>query len=212
MKVSQSNHTAAAPLKIPNVHYYEINLNGKSFERALLWQLKWSSLLKLIKLMIMGYRTEAICILGREVMQPRGLVGLGKDSLDHARDGIREMLEVMAESNNYPLMIHCTQGKDRTGLSIMLLLLLLNTPLQVISADYLASERELLPEKDSRMAELRAVGLSEEFAGCPPAFVAELCDHINETYGSLQGYLMYLGVDRMMQEKIVGNLMDRQSQ
>lgn len=161
--------------------------------------------------MIMGYRTEAISILGREVMQPRGLIGLGKDSLDHARDEIREMLEVMAESKNYPLMIHCTQGKDRTGLSIMLLLLLLDTPLQAISADYLASERELLPEKESRMVEISEVGLGEEFAGCPPAFVAELRNHINETYGDLQGYLKQIGVDRLMQEKIVENLLDRQS-
>ena len=159
--------------------------------------------------MIMGYRTEAISILGREVMQPRGLIGLGKDSLDHSRDEIREMLEVMAESKNYPLMIHCTQGKDRTGLSIMLLLLLLNTPLQAISADYLASERELLPEMESRMVEISEVGLSEDFAGCPAAFVADLSDHINENYNSLQEYLELTGVDRMMQEKIVENLLDR---
>lgn len=160
--------------------------------------------------MIMGYRTEAISILGREVMQPRGLIGLGKDSLDHSRDEIRQMLEVMAESKNYPLMIHCTQGKDRTGLSITLLLLLLNTPLQAISADYLASERELLPEMESKMVEISEVGLSEDFAGCPATFVAELSDHINENYSSLQGYLELIGVDRMMQEKIVENLLNRQ--
>lgn len=156
----------------------------------------------------MGHRTEAISILGREVMQPRGLVGLGKDSLDHSRYEIREMLKLMAEPKSYPLMIHCTQGKDRTGLSIMLLLLLLDVPLQAISADYLASERFLQPEKESRMAEIRQVGLSEDFAGCPPTFVADLCHHINETYGSLQAYLEHIGVDRAMQEKIRENLLD----
>lgn len=160
--------------------------------------------------MITGCRTEAISILGREVMQPRGLIGLGKDSIDHSRDEIREMLEVMAESKNYPIMIHCTQGKDRTGLSIMLLLLLLNTPLQAISADYLASERELLPELESRMVEISEVGLSEDFAGCPTSFVADLSDHINENYNSLQEYLELTGVDRMMQENIIENLLDRQ--
>jgi hypothetical protein len=30
----------------------------------------------------LGYRIEAISILGREVMLPRGLVGLGLDSID----------------------------------------------------------------------------------------------------------------------------------
>lgn len=42
----------------------------------------WQPTRKLIWLMILGSRMEAISILGREVMEPRGLVGLGKDSLD----------------------------------------------------------------------------------------------------------------------------------
>lgn len=33
--------------------------------------------------MIFGYRMEAIAILGREVMQPRGLIGLGCDTVDY---------------------------------------------------------------------------------------------------------------------------------
>lgn len=37
---------------------------------------------KLIFLMLFGYRVKAISILGREVMQPRGLIGLGHDSID----------------------------------------------------------------------------------------------------------------------------------
>ena len=47
---------------------------------------------KLITLMIFGYRMEAISILGREVMQPRGLVGLGYDSIDHCGPEIAEVL------------------------------------------------------------------------------------------------------------------------
>lgn len=46
---------------------------------------------KLIWLMMLGYRMEAISILGREVMQPRGLVGLGKDSLDYCGTEIAEV-------------------------------------------------------------------------------------------------------------------------
>lgn len=37
---------------------------------------------KLIVLLLFGYRMQAISILGREVMQPRGLIGLGHDSID----------------------------------------------------------------------------------------------------------------------------------
>lgn len=156
--------------------------------------------------MTIGYRTEAISILGREVMQPRGLVGLGKDSVDHSKSEIRRVFEVLADSTNYPIMIHCTQGKDRTGLIVVLLLLLLDVSLPVISADYVASEAYLLPEKESRMKEISEIGLSEDFAGCPRTFTVEVYDHIRNTYGSLQDYLQGIGVDKSMQDSIRRNM------
>lgn len=41
--------------------------------------------------MLFGYRMQAISILGREVMQPRGLIGLGYDTLDHSGPEIAEV-------------------------------------------------------------------------------------------------------------------------
>lgn len=157
--------------------------------------------------MITRYRVEAISILGREVMQPRGLIGLGKDTIDHAKHEFFEIMEVMADTSNYPIIIHCTQGKDRTGLVIILILLLLDTPLDAISTDYLASERELLPERVSRLAEINEIGLSENFADCPPTFVDEVSDYINEAYGSIEGYIGSIGVSKTTQGKVIKNLL-----
>lgn len=157
--------------------------------------------------MICSYRVEAISILGREVMQPRGLIGLGKDTIDYAKHEICEIMEVMADTSNYPIIIHCTQGKDRTGLVIILLLLLLDTSLDAISTDYLASERELLPERGSRLAEINEIGLSEHFADCPSNFVDEVSHYINEAYGSIEGYLSSIGVSKTTQEKVIENLL-----
>jgi protein-tyrosine phosphatase len=41
----QTNNAVAEPLKIPGMDYLEININGKGFERSLLWQLKWWSIM-----------------------------------------------------------------------------------------------------------------------------------------------------------------------
>lgn len=41
--------------------------------------------------MVLGYRMEAITILGKDVMQPRGLVGMGKDSLDYCGTEITDV-------------------------------------------------------------------------------------------------------------------------
>lgn len=207
--LSQSNDAAAEPLKIPGVTYHEINLNGGSFARALLWKLRWSSLSKLVGLMALGYRMEAIAILGREVMAPRGLIGLGKDSLDRGTSELCEIFTVLADSSNYPTLIHCTQGKDRTGLVVILLLLLLNVPLGAISADYTASEDELESERESRMDEIRRVGLGEEFAACPASFVQEIAGHLQDVYGGVQGYLRRIGVDDRTQDRVRENVLHK---
>ncbi|RDW64805.1 tyrosine protein phosphatase-like protein [Coleophoma cylindrospora] len=189
----QSNEALAEPVKIPGMKYLEININGKGFERSLLWQLKATSFAKLVTLMLLGYRMEAIGILGREVMQPRGLVGLGYDSLDHCGAEIADALRAFSCSDNLPMVAHCTQGKDRTGLVITLILLLLEVPLKAITYDYCLSEAELLPERESRLVEIRQIGLTDDFAGCPPDWVEKMHAHLEEKYGGIQAYCTKIG-------------------
>lgn len=177
-------------------------MNGGAFERALLWKLSWSSLGRLLGLMAWGRRMEAISILGREVMQPRGLVGLGRDSVDHCWAELKEIFEVLADSSQYPLMVHCTQGKDRTGLVVILTLLMLNTPIDAITHDYMASEAELLPEKAPRMEEITEMGLTEEFAGTPPEFVNKITQHIATAYGGIIPYFQHIDVGVKSQDMI----------
>ena len=42
-------------------------------------------------------------------------------------------LRTFAKKENYPIMVHCIHGKDRTGLIIMLLLLICDVPSKVRS-------------------------------------------------------------------------------
>lgn len=51
----------------------------------------WGICRKFIFLFIFGFRMRAIAILGREVMLPRGLVGLGTDTVDHCGPEINEV-------------------------------------------------------------------------------------------------------------------------
>lgn len=150
-----------------------------------------------------GYRTDAISILGRNVMSPRGLTGLGCDTLRYSTSEIHAVFSILSNQDNYPILIHCAQGKDRTGLVVLLVLTLLNIEQSTISSDYLRSEKELVPENKERMREIEILGLSEEFAGCSKDFVEKVQQFLRESYGSVERYMTSVGIDQAMQEMIV---------
>ncbi|CAD0037492.1 unnamed protein product [Aureobasidium pullulans] len=184
--VAPSNNQAAEPAKIPGLNYSEINFNGSSYSFALIRQLRYWSAAKLIALMAAGYRTQAISILGTEVMSERGLVGLAFDSLAHCTSEVLAVFRVLADEKNYPVVVHCTQGKDRTGLTILLVLLLLH----------------LVSEREARIVEIRSIGMPDSFADCDPQWVDSVSAHIGEKYGSIEDYLLRCGVTKDMQQTV----------
>lgn len=151
-----------------------------------------------------GYRSDAVRLIGEQVMQPRGLIGLAQDTLDASTAEIRAVFEVLARDDAYPVLAHCTQGKDRSGLIILMILLLAGeaVPAAAISDDYRRSELELVAEFEERMREIRALGLGEDYTRCPPGFVEAVTQYLQDKYGGVKGYLAGIGIDEEMQEHI----------
>jgi protein-tyrosine phosphatase len=58
---------------------------------------------------------------------------------DDYPEQIREIFQVFAQPENYPIIYHCAEGKDRTGITSALLLELLGADRKLIVEDYLAS-------------------------------------------------------------------------
>lgn len=200
--VPQSNDDVAGPLKIPDVIYHEINFNGSAFSRMLISKLTWMEFFRLVGLMICGYRLDAIKILSPH-MEEMGLAGLAKNSVDVCTKEVKQVFDVFADDKNWPVLVHCTQGKDRTGLIVMLVLWLAQVEDNIIEEDYVLSESELAPEKESRLKEIGAIGLSEQFAVCPPGLAKDVHSHIQEKYGSVEKYLLEkVGVSRETLENV----------
>lgn len=200
--IPSSDDAVHQATQIPGISYVYVNLNGKGFERHLIWQLKYTSLAKLIFLMALGYRTEGISVLGRELMQPRGLIGLGIDTLDHSGPEVKEVFDLLSDGGAWPIMVLCTQGKDRTGIVIVLVLVLCNISIDAVSRDYVQSVPELEPEKPARMEEISSIGLDESFAGCPPDFCERVLQHVDSAYGGIEGYLDKIGVSQNQRQHV----------
>lgn len=59
-----------------------------------------------------------------------------------AQRAYREFLLLLSERANYPLLFHCTAGKDRTGYGTALVLLLMGADRDFIMKDYLRTNDE----------------------------------------------------------------------
>ncbi|GES64555.1 tyrosine/serine protein phosphatase [Aspergillus terreus] len=186
---------------LPGVQRCLISLTGKAFERSLVWRLDWWNFLKVLALAASGYRDDAVVLVGEQVMTPRGLIGLGQDTLDSSTAEMKAVFDVLAAADGaYPVVVHCTQGKDRTGLIILLLLLLTGAVgADALAADYVRSEAELVVEVEERMKEIRKLGLNEDYTKCPDGFTSEISGYLAEKYGGVEAYLRGVGVE---QEKL----------
>jgi protein tyrosine/serine phosphatase len=122
-----------------------------------------------------------------------GYLGFGAESW------IR-MFELFAEAERHPLLVHCTAGKDRTGVSTAFLLSVLGVERSIIEADYVLTNRDVarqvafiestmgLPDGMDRAALLH-------LAGIPETAMGEFLDGLEERWGGAVGYLRSIGID-----------------
>ncbi|KAI9140852.1 protein-tyrosine phosphatase-like protein [Paraphysoderma sedebokerense] len=108
---------------------------------------------------------------------------------------------------NYPILIHCTQGKDRTGIIIALLLDICHVPSDLIIQDYVVSSSELKVERPIMLKTFSAVGLDPVFADSPGYAIKDTLAMIRTKYRSAQEYLIGIGVDMEMQHRVRQNVM-----
>ena len=60
-----------------------------------------------------------------------GYRSLYRTILEDAKRGLAKALRLFTRPESFPILVHCIHGKDRTGLVVMLLLLLCGVPKEV---------------------------------------------------------------------------------
>jgi protein-tyrosine phosphatase len=116
------------------------------------------------------------------------------------------VFKTIAHADPGGVLFHCHAGKDRTGLTSMLLLSLAHVPEDTIAADYILSDRYLsplyeeilagAPEDPNERERFRRSLLAEE------AYIRSSLNFLKEKYGGVEQYLVQSGVTRQEIEMI----------
>ncbi|MBL8059010.1 MAG: tyrosine-protein phosphatase, partial [Anaerolineales bacterium] len=106
------------------------------------------------------------------------------------------VLRQIADPANQPYLVHCTAGKDRTGIVIALLLLLLGVPEDVVLADYALSNRDypgILAAAQDDVRRITALGFAPEelrpILTAHPRNLRRLLAFVRARHGSVEAYL-----------------------
>ena len=119
--------------------------------------------------------------------------------LDDAQPQVRAIFDALAKPDAFPALVHCTAGKDRTGVIIALLLGVAGVLTETIVRDYALSEQYLT---DDFHADLRARvearggdwAAMQQLLGAPTELMEDTLDYLAETYGDSTAYLRRIGV------------------
>ncbi|KAF7722182.1 hypothetical protein EC973_003562 [Apophysomyces ossiformis] len=149
-----------------------------------------------------GNKKRASYIVSKKILAPMGVPALYRGFVTYCHAEIREALTLFLYPENYPIHIHCTQGKDRTGILVCFLMLIAGVPRDIIVRDYALTQLGLNPIRSAMLEEVKSAGLSEEFANALPESINQFLDFLTETYGSVEAYLDIVGFDKDKRDRV----------
>ncbi|MEZ5551412.1 MAG: tyrosine-protein phosphatase [Pseudomonadales bacterium] len=117
------------------------------------------------------------------------------------------MFEIFAEARNQPVLLHCTAGKDRTGVSTAFLLAVLGVERALIEADYALTNRDIHRQADfieatSGYPEGVDRQLMLHHSGVPDEAMSDFLDGLEERWGGPLGYLREIGITEAAMEAV----------
>lgn len=132
-------------------------------------------------------------------IQPRPLLDIYRLMLDERQAQMRQALATLASPEGLPAVVHCSAGKDRTGLVIALVLGLVGVPAATIVADYALSAQYLVgPFEDEMRQKAAHRGIPWEWYQaqviCYPEFMQTTLAYLTERYGGPEAYAHTIGL------------------
>ncbi len=118
--------------------------------------------------------------------------------LEESGERLVEAIRIIAVGER--TLVHCTVGKDRTGVTVALALSAVGADREAVIADYALTESQLPAQRSQRIAEylraqhpeaVHAVALATQ---SPAPVMRRLLEQVDERWGSAAGYLRANGM------------------
>lgn len=118
--------------------------------------------------------------------------------LEESGERLVDAIRIIASGQR--TLVHCTVGKDRTGVTIALALSAVGAEREAVIADYALTESQLPAQRNRRIAEylrahhpdaVHAVALATQ---SPADVMRRLLEQVDERWGSAAGYLRANGM------------------
>jgi protein-tyrosine phosphatase len=119
--------------------------------------------------------------------------------VDQRGPAIASVIRELAAPGALPAVVHCSVGKDRTGVIIALVLSVVGVPDEVIALDFAATGLFLTDERRAVMvAMIASYGMEESQAArlmsCDPVLITGVLASVRRHHGSVESYLVAHGV------------------
>ena len=138
---------------------------------------------------------------------PRSLPDVYRMILEQRQEQLRQTLATLAAPGGFPAIVHCTAGKDRTGLIVALLLGLVGVPAATIVEDYALSSQYLvgtyLEEARQRAARNGIPGNgfnTRSFARLSSCTTT--LQYLDERHGGIAAYVRRIGLSQEQCERL----------
>ncbi len=133
--------------------------------------------------------------------------------LEFGPDTWIRLFDIFADADRLPVLIHCTAGKDRTGVSTAFLLSVLGVDREIIEADYRLTNLDVSRQADFIEA---TVGLPDgmdreslmHVAGVPETAMGDFLDGLEERWGGPVAYLQSIGIGERTLDAVRHNFLE----
>ncbi|KAI7861860.1 protein-tyrosine phosphatase-like protein [Spinellus fusiger] len=122
---------------------------------------------------------------------------------------ILSVLRLFVDPCRYPILVHCSHGKDRTAIVIGLLLSIAGVSHDKIVEDYKYTQTALAEVYSELLDNIKGAGLSDEFADADPKNMDMLLSYLESTFGSIKDYLNAICFNEKEQEAIRANFVEK---